>query len=180
MPHTGQIRPELPARHSWFVRLRSDTGSTLVESALSITILLSLVIGMMEACLAVYSYHFISNAAREATRYAIVRGATWGTPPWSPAGTPLPCNSYTSAGCTATASQIQDYVRSLAFPGIDASQINATTTWYYTPGGASGPAYNNYGDYVQVQVTYTFPYTVPFIPKQSLTMSSTSEMVISQ
>lgn len=169
----------------WMRRLRSDTGSTLVESALSITILLTLLIGIMEGCLLIYSYHFISNAAREGTRYAIVRGATWGTPPWSPLDSngldvPKPCGSYTDAGCTTNADQIQQYVQSLAFPGIDASQINAKTTWYSLPGGTSGPTYNNYGDYVQVKVTYTFPFNVPFIPRQSLTMSSTSEMVISQ
>lgn len=160
-------------------RLRSDTGSTLVETALSITILLTLIIGIMEGCLLVYSYHFISNAAREGTRYAIVRGSTWSQPPWNATST---CAAYTDAGCTTTAPQIQQYVQSLAFPGIDASQIKANTTWYNFPGpgGTSGNGYNNYGDYVQVKVTYTFPFNVPFIPSQSLTMSSTSEMVISQ
>lgn len=183
MPQSTQTRPGLQARHSWFARLHSDTGSTLVESALSIAILLTLVIGIMEACLLVYSYHFISNAAREGTRYAMVRGSTWATPPWSPASAPLPCGSYTDAGCTTTAPQIQDYVRSLAFPGIDASQITANTSWYPpigTPNASPSPAYNFHGDIVQVNVTYTFPFNVPFIPSKSLTMSSTSEMVISQ
>lgn len=166
-------------------RLRGSSGSTLVETAFSIAILLTLLVGFTEAGLMVYTYHFISNAAREGTRYAMVRGSTWSEPPWN-AGA---CGAaYTNAGCIAsgdsdptTNDNIQDYVKSLVFPGINPSQIQVNTTWYPTPGAtACSPACNAAGDVVQVQVQYTFPVTIPFIPKKSLTMSSTSQMVISQ
>lgn len=177
MPRIAQIRSGLPVSRSWFIRLRSDAGSTLVETAISISLLLTLLIGIIEGCLMVYTYHFISNAAREGTRYAIVHGATWAQPPWNNA---IPCLAYSDSGCTATTTNIQDYVASLTFPGIDTSDITVTPTWYDTPGGSSGPTNNAYGDYVQVQVQYNFPVSIPFIPKSSLTMSSTSMMVISQ
>lgn len=175
----------------WHSRLRGDRGSTLVETALSITILLVLVIGIMDACLMVYSYHFISNAAREGTRYAIVRGNTWTQPPWNYTGT---CGSYTDAGCVATIANIQDYVKSLTFPGIDASNITVTPTSYIAygdtsncetssgtpPSSGSPPICNARGNVIQVNVRYRFATFIPFVPSQWLTMSSTSQMVITQ
>ena len=56
--------------------LSLNNGQTLVETALSIAALLMFIIGSAEIGLAAYSYHFISDASREATRYAIVRGST--------------------------------------------------------------------------------------------------------
>lgn len=162
----------------WRRFLRSDCGSTLVETAISIAILLTLVIGIMEAGLMVYSYHFISNAAREGTRYAIVRGATWAEAPWNGAT----CGSYTDAGCIATKQNIQDYVKSLAFPGIDTANIEVDPIWYDFPGSGKkvDPTFNTAGDWVQVTVTYNFPFSVPFVPRKTLSMSSTSAMVITQ
>jgi len=176
MPHMAQIRRGLPLSRSWFARLRSDMGGTLVESAFSIGILLTLLIGIIEGCLMVYSYHFISNAAREGTRYAMVRGSTWSQAPWS-AGA---CASYSSSGCIASGPNIQDYVKSLAFPGIDASNIQVTPTWYNVTGGSQGAAYNAAGDVIQVKVTYQFPVSIPGLPQSTLSMSSTSQMVIAQ
>ncbi|HEY2019161.1 MAG TPA: TadE family protein [Bryobacteraceae bacterium] len=143
-----------------------------METALSISLLLAFVVGIMEGSLALYSYHFISNAAREGVRYAIVRGSTWGTP----------CTTYSSAGCTASKKNIQDYVASLAFPGInpDPTKLIVNPAWYSTFGGTSDPAYNTPKNVVQVQVQYTFPLRVPFVPQAAWTMSSQSEMEISQ
>jgi hypothetical protein len=184
MTQLAQIRTGPQQARGWRSRLRENTGSTLVETALSITILLTLVIGIMDACLMVYSYHFISNAAREGTRYAIVRGNTWTQPPWGDGTTAVPCGSsstsYTNAGCTASAQNIEDYVKSLTFPGIDTSQISVTPTWYSVPGGTADPGYNAAGDWVQVKVSYNFATFIPFIPSQWLTMSSTSSMLITQ
>jgi Flp pilus assembly protein TadG len=177
MFQSKQTRFGLFAGCSGHLHLRGDSGNTLVETAFSIAILLTLLVGIMECGLLVYSYHFISNAAREGARYAIVRGTTWSQPPWNASGT---CASYTDAGCIASSQNIQDYVASLAFPGIDSSNIQVTPTWYSLPGGTANVAYNAAGDYVQVKVQYTFPLSIPFVPKKSITMSSTSEMVITQ
>ncbi|MGB7189960.1 MAG: TadE/TadG family type IV pilus assembly protein [Acidobacteriaceae bacterium] len=151
----------------------------MVETAISIAILLTLLVGIMEAGLAVYSYHFISNAAREGTRYAIVRGGTWSQPPWN-AGD---CAAYSNSGCIASEQNVEDYVTSLAFPGINPNNITVTPTTYSISGGTKCGSYiscNAAGDVVQVKVQYAFPFSVPFVPQSTLTMSSTSQMVISQ
>ena len=60
-------------------RARREAGGTLVEFALSATILLTLVFGVMAMCMALYIYHFVSDAAREGARYAMVRGSSCST-----------------------------------------------------------------------------------------------------
>ena len=179
MVQNRHIWPGLSERKAWQPRLRGDRGSTLVETAFSISILLTLLVGIMWCGLMVYSYHFISNAAREGARYAIVRGSTWYQAPWSnKSGTT--CASFTDSACTATKTNISDYVKSLAFPGIDTSQIQVNSKWYSFPGGTNDDKLNAAGDFVQVQVVYTFPIYIPFLPNKSITMSSTSMMTIAQ
>ncbi len=134
--------------------IRQEQGATLVETALSLAILLSMIIGIMEMSLALYSYHFLSEAARDGTRYAMVRGS-----------------SCTATGCPATNASIQSYVKGLGYPGIDPSKMNVTTTW---------PSTNAPGNSVKVTATYQFPLSVPFVMISTIHMSSTSEMVISQ
>jgi Flp pilus assembly protein TadG len=154
--------------------LQGEAGGTLVETAFSITLLMIFLLGIIQTSLALYSYHFISDAARAATRYAIVRGSTWGTP----------CDSlstgYASAGCTASQADIQNYVQSIELPGISSSNITVTPTWSTSFGATSCSTCNAAGNIVQVQVQYGFPFSVPFLPNRTFNMSSTSEMVISQ
>lgn len=175
-------------------RLRNERGGTLVETAFSIAILLTLVVGIIEVCWAVYSYHFISNAAREGVRYAIVRGNTWTQAPWNyPLKTT--CGSYTDAACVASQQNIEDYVKSLAFPGINPANLTVTPSSYTAYGATScppptdssgksdptqAPTCNAQTDVIEVKVQYNFPYSIPFIPSTTLSMSSTASMVVSQ
>jgi Flp pilus assembly protein TadG len=146
--------------------LRAEAGTSIVEFAMASIILFTLVFGVMAICLALYSYNVVSEAAREATRYAIVRGSA--------------CNSFTN--CNVTSPQIQTYVQNIGFPGITPSTLRAAATWP-TTGTACFPSVtpcNNPGNQVAVTVTYTFPLVIPFVPSRTLTMSSTSQMTISQ
>jgi Flp pilus assembly protein TadG len=121
----------------------------------------------MEISLALYTYHFVAQAARQATRYAMVRGSS--------------CTTFASA-CPAQPSDIQNYVRGLGFPGIDSDNITVTTTWP-TTGAACTPSSmpcNNPGNAVQVTVKYNFPLSIPFVPASTLSLSSSSQMAISQ
>ena len=157
-------------RRSRFCHARSEQGSALVEMALSLVVLLSVVFGIMEMSQALYTYHFTADAAREGTRFAIVRGSS--------------CNLYSgfASACPALSTDIQNYVRGLAFPGIDPSLMTVTTAWSAYPTGSTctpSPTCNNPGNLVQVTVTYQFPVSIPFVPFSTLTMSSNSEMVIS-
>ena len=148
-------------------QLYCDEGSSIVETALSAMILFSLVFGIMEISMALYAYHFTAEAAREGTRYAIVRGSS--------------CSG-SSSGCPAKASDVQSYVGGLAFPGINPAAITVMTTWP-TMGPSCTPSSNpcnNPGNIVMVTVDYQFPLSIPFVPSSTLNMTSTSEMVISQ
>jgi Flp pilus assembly protein TadG len=160
------------ARSSRYLRSRSavdrccnSDGQALVETAVSLTILLTLVFGLINVGMALYSYNFVSEAAREGSRYAMVRGS-----------------SCTSPCTAATAASIQTYVQSLGYPGLNPSNLTVTTTWPDT-GSSCTPSVtpcNNPGNNVMVKASYAFPWSVPFIPSSTLTMSSTSEVIISQ
>lgn len=148
---------------------RGERGAALVEFALSAALLFALLFGVMAICLALYSNNVVSEAAREGARYAIVRGAT-------------SCADATP-GCNASVSSIQTYVQGLGFPGINPQNMKVTTTWSaFPPGGSCTPSAtcNNPGNQVQVTVQYTFPLKIPFVMSRDLTLSSVSQMVISQ
>jgi len=160
-------------RRAWVAslqRLRSEkSGSALVEFAICSSIMFSLTFGILTTCLAVYCYHFTSDAARQGTRYAIVRGASCSTN-----------GNFTSDCPVATSAAIQTYLRTLTLPGIPSQYLTATaswsvngTTWSSTPTNFNAP-----GNLVKVTVNYTLPLAVPFVSTQSLSMSSTSQMVI--
>lgn len=148
-------------------RRRGEQGASAVEMAFSLLILLALLFGLMEMCLALYSYHFISDAAREGTRYAIVHGST--------------C-LVSGVSCTVTAAQIQTYVKDLGYPGINPANMTVTTTYSAFPGGGTCVALgcNGPGDMATVRVNYNFSLFIPFVSRNVLAMSSTSSMVISQ
>jgi Flp pilus assembly protein TadG len=148
--------------------LKSDAGSSLVEYAIVFMVFLTMLLGIADFGRALYAYHFVSSTAREATRYAMVRGC-----------------STTSTNCPtpASAMDIQTFVQQVPL-GIDSTQVTAQTTW--------NPNHNP-GSTVQVKVNYSFSFSVPFIsalmaaspctgatdPK-SICMTSTSQMVIAQ
>ena len=144
--------------------LKNEHGSTLVELALSSAILFSMLFGIMQIGLALYSFHFISNAAREGTRWAMVRGNT-------------------CTGCVAAVSDVQSHVKNLGFPGINPANMTVTVSYGAYPAGVTcspSAACNNPGNKVKVVVQYNFTFAVPFVPQQTFSMSSTSTMIIAQ
>ena len=135
----------------------AERGSSVVEFALASAILLSLVFGVMVFSLAIYAYHFISEAARAGTRYAMVRGSQ------------CPINSGWATACPASTAEVQSYVQGLALPGINPSQMTVTPYWEFG---------NAPGEPVEVTVTYTFQLVIPFVPSETFTMTSSSVMTI--
>jgi Flp pilus assembly protein TadG len=173
-------------------RLTSEQGSSTVEFALVLTILLTLMFGVMDFSQALYAYHFISNAAREATRYASVRGSSFGTACANPPPVQYACHAVDPGGADVTA-----YVGSIVAPGVYVSgsansscatpssvgQLNVCTTWLgTTPTGATCSTANSPGCVVEVEVLYTYGFFFPFVSKDvsKVTMTSTSETVIQQ
>jgi Flp pilus assembly protein TadG len=133
-----------------------------VEYGIVLALLLMMLFGLIDFGRALYAYHFVSEAAREGTRYAMVRGSACQSP-----------------GCPASPTDIQNYVKNVP-AGIDAAQLTVTPTW--NPNGSAnctGPQ-NAPGCVVEVQVSYNFNFMLPFLPRSTVVMQSSSEMVISQ
>lgn len=156
--------------------LRDDaSGSSLVELALSMGIVLLLIFGILEVCRAFYVDHYIGYAARDGARYAMVRGSTWSG---------AACGDTSTFSCTATAADVQKYVRTLAPPGVDVSQVAVTTTW--SGGSASGGGCinvngnNSPGCAVAVSVSYNFQFLLPLLPANLIAMNSSSSGTIAQ
>lgn len=173
------VSPLTGARNHVGKGLKRDEGTTLVETAVSISIVLLLMFGIFDFALVFYSYHYVSDAAREATRWAMVRGSK------SCSNTP------NLTDCGATTDEVQTYVRNLGYPGIYPANLNVTTTYlcketYSGTTGqtwdtcGSGATQNAPGNQVTVKVVYTFPFNIPFWQKTGLWIQSTSSMVIAQ
>lgn len=150
-----------------------EDGSVLVELAVTCTLLTTLVFGVFEMCLGLYAYNVVSNTARQGSRWAIVHGSE-------------SCkNTPNLTDCNATPGEIRSYVASLGFLNISSSDVTvswlgattsgspATTTW-----SACATRCNEPGNEVQVTVTYPYTLNIPF--KQTLNLTSSSTLVISQ
>ena len=138
--------------------LKEENGGALIDTAVTLPILLSVFFCFIELCLAFYSKDMISERAREGTRYAMYHGSS--------------CPSSSNPTCELTASQINSYVSGLAWPNLGGGTITVSTTY---PSGNEAP-----GSSVEVTVTYIFPIALPFVPSNTLSFSSTSEMKILQ
>jgi Flp pilus assembly protein TadG len=145
-----------------------ESGTTIVEFAVSTSVLFMLAFGIIQTCLAMYAYEYVSDAAASAARYAAVRGGS--------------CTGLST--CGASSAQIQTYVQSIAYPGIRASSLGATATWLSassaqpTTWTACGNQCDATGNAVNVRVTYTIPLYLPYWRSTSISVSSASQMVI--
>jgi Flp pilus assembly protein TadG len=143
---------------------RPERGATLVEQALVLVLFLTVVFAIIDFGRALYTYHFVSNAAREATRWASVRGT-----------------ACTAPDCPAKPGDVQTYVANVSGLGLDPTKVTATTTIVTPPNGVPGCDNNpKPGCVVEVEVDYSYNFIFPFLPTGPLLMKSTSQMVISQ
>jgi Flp pilus assembly protein TadG len=132
--------------------LRSEGGQTIVETAITLSLLCTVLFGIMEVCLAYYTYEMIEESAREGSRYAMVRGTT--------------CVTGSGSSCTVTHTQVETYVNNLGYPNLGGGTMSVVASY---PQGNEAP-----GSTVQVQITYTFPYQIPFVTNTNVTLTSTS------
>jgi Flp pilus assembly protein TadG len=159
-----------------------EEGAALVETAVSMSIYLMVLFGLIEISLALYTYNFVSDAARIATRYAAVRGS--GSCTISPT---FPNCDLGPSGSTHTAADLQNYVRNLGYPGMTPNNLTLTATWLspssttpVTWGPCAAAPCNSVGDAVQVNVIYQFPLNIPFWRNATLNVGSTSQMIINE
>lgn len=161
---------------------REERGSELIEFAVASLVLLGILFGMIQFGLAMYAYHFVSSAAQLGARYAIVRGADFTTS----CSTSAPPSFTLTYHCSATSSDVQNYVKSLAIAGLNPASVTASATWpAQTPDCTSGcsacsTASNNAGCLVKVQVTYVFALPVRLFSPSSVHLTSTAVEVIQQ
>jgi Flp pilus assembly protein TadG len=204
----------LPAGHDWAVQPRGcrpaavafrvllrEDGATLVEMGLSAVVALMFLFGIIETSYLLYSYNYVSNAAREATRYAAVRGPNScndaNVTPFPNCGM-KPTNF--SSTTNATGNPLLAYIEGMGYPGLTASNTSlqvkymvatktsaGLTTWSYDSNcsstsdlDSSGNGCNNVGNMVNVKVVYNFPLNIPFWRNVTVPVSSTSQMMISE
>jgi Flp pilus assembly protein TadG len=147
-------------------KLKGEDGNNLIEYAIVFMFFMSMVLGIVDFSRALYTYHFLSNAAREATRWAAVRGTT--------------CVNDGSCAAPASKTDIQAYVRNITPPGVNPNPPDLTTTpsWSGTDPVCQNDTPSPPGCTVEVEVSYKFKFVVPFIRTTPLTLSSSSEMII--
>ena len=140
----------------------NEKGQSIPELALVITAFFLFLFGIFEFGIIAYTYHFVSNEAQEAARWAMVHGSESPTP--------------------ATAQDVADYVKN---PGrlpsaIDPAKMTVTAEWPGDVSIASCPANSNEpGCPVKITIQYDYDYILPFMPSNGLAMSRSSQMVIS-
>jgi len=178
-------------------RALNERGTATYEFAFVVIIMMTLVVAVMDFSHAMYAYHFVSNAAREATRYASLRGSTFSSTTCT-----FPSVVY---DCETNSADIKAYVQSIIPPATPVSSASSSTTipcptsstvgqlyvcaqWGGVPTGATGTCPSNPADgqhpgcLVKVQVQYTYGFFIPFVSQKmgSITFTSTSDTVIQQ
>ena len=143
-------------------------GSVLIEQALTVLVMVSVMFGAIDFGRALYTYHYVSYIARDATRWASVRSTSLNGGPIAPG-------------------DVQTYVSNVSGMGLDPASITSTTNWIAPPNGtplcpsaASNPANQKPGCIVQVTVNYSYHFFLPFLAGRTFTMSSESQMIITQ
>jgi Flp pilus assembly protein TadG len=165
-----------------------EDGATMVEMAISFSVLLAMLFLIIQVSFVLYDYNAVSEAAREASRYAAVRGAQ----------SCLVLSTFPDCNLSKASSgnPLQTYIQGLGYPM--SSQMNVTASWYSPSvdnnGSTTWPTANvcttvqdtnqNYcnqrGNQVTVVVTLSVPVKVPFVTSSLsiINLSSTSSMVI--
>jgi Flp pilus assembly protein TadG len=171
------LKPPSKIQKVW-PRIANERGDEMIEFAIVAVVLFTCIFAIINCSLLLYTYHFAAYAAREATRYAMVRGSTWGS---------SSCASTATFSCNATAANVASYVQSIVPPAISSgTPLTVTTTWPGTELAGSTTTCtttngnNSPGCLVMVQVSYSFTYFLPFLPSSALILKSTSEVVILQ
>jgi Flp pilus assembly protein TadG len=108
--------------------IRDLRGTAAIEFAFVAPVLFTLTIGTIDVGRMVWSHSMLNHMAREATRYASVRGA--------------------ESNNTVSKADMQTYVANRLI-GVDPGEVNVTVTW--TPSNSSGGTI-----FIQLDYQYNF------------------------
>ncbi|MGA7460996.1 MAG: TadE family protein [Candidatus Korobacteraceae bacterium] len=146
----------------------------MVEFALSLTVLLTLLFGIIDIGRALFAYNWLYNGARQATRWAMVRGSFCDSHlPGCPNGADLPTiTEY------VTNTLPGGYGNGLDTTGIDTGAVTVSSQCFATrivkPNPPCAPTST-----IQIQITYQFQFITPFLNQiKAWPMSSSSERVV--
>ena len=149
-------------------------GNALVEFAVSLTVLLTVLFGIIDIGRALYAYDWLYNAARQTTRWSMVRGAFCNNP------------QHPLTGCPADKNTILNYVKNtngtgLDTSGIDTSLVNVSSHCFASDTPTGDPPCAPPGT-IQVSITYRFQPITPFLAallsNYQWSMSSSSKRVM--
>lgn len=154
--------------------LSNESGSEIIEFAITANVFFFFCLGFMELCMVLFSMNSVSEASRQAARWASVRGTSSFT---TSSGTSS-CVNPNITTCPAQATDITTYVKTL--PGMTAANTTVTVNWCNADGvtGCSTSESNAApGNVVKVTVTYKYA-VIPFVSSTALNLNSTAEKVI--
>jgi Flp pilus assembly protein TadG len=155
--------------------IREEAGSELIEFAICAPLLFAFIFGIIFFSMAVYANQFVANAAKDAARFAAVRGSTWNG---------AICSATSSYDCTATSSDVTNFVVGALPPGLSSANLSVSTSWpgktttgdaCDTLNGANSPQC-----IVTIQVSYLFTFPLPFVKGGAIPMLANSSMTIEQ
>ena len=135
---------------STLARKRRDAGAGLLELAIVLVLLMLVTIGIVDFALGIRAYNALGYAAREGARYASVRSRQSRDP--------------------ATADKIAARVLSQLVL-MNESDVKVMATW--TPSNTRGAT-------VRVDVSYPYRTLTQVLPFQSIELTSSSEVIISE
>jgi Flp pilus assembly protein TadG len=166
MPHATR---ESTNRELFRLLVHQQVGAGLVEYAIVFILFVAMLLGIADFGRALYAYHFVSNAAREATRWAAVNGST--------------CSDDSSCPFAngAQASDVENFVTQHVPLGINPSSsvLTITPTWP-SSSGVCATTPNAPGCMVDVKVQYSFTFVFQSFSatQHPLTLTSESQTVI--
>jgi Flp pilus assembly protein TadG len=125
-----------------------ERGATLVESVFVLLLFVSLIVGIVDVSRLAYAFACVSDTARDAARWASVRGAASAAP--------------------ADGQAVADYVRT-NLVGLDAGAVRVTTTW--------SPSRNS-GSNVEVAVDYRWKSVFDALVPATVDLHATSTLAV--
>lgn len=136
-----------------------------MEFALAASVALTLLFAVIEFGRGIYAYNLIAQAARVGTRFAITHATI----------SPHDCSN-PKIGTAPCEADITTYIDS-KITGLDTSNL-LTPVYSWEPASAMCSATASAGCYVRITIQYEFQFVALPLPPQTIT--SVSQMVISQ
>jgi Flp pilus assembly protein TadG len=138
-----------------------EAGTALVEFALSIVLVLTVLFGIIDFGRAVFAYVWVANTARIGARYAMVTG--------------FDCVYQNGSSCQMNNSQLSSYLQTNA-QGINWGNVVVEAGCISANAPSQLPCATGVEAVVQVQ--YQFGFICPFLPHGTWLMTSTSARTV--